>query len=71
MTESLGFTTRQARDDEWRRLKADGEKGVCRHSTHMPQEKVDTANGEIKIIWPILYVVTWSTPKPVTVGEEK
>ena len=58
-TETLGYTNREMRDDKWRELKAAGEKGVCRHTTHegnSPQ---------------IIYVVTWSTPKPVTVAEGK
>lgn len=67
----LGFHNKEMRDAKWRELRAAGEKGLARYSTHERQEQIDTANGEIKTIWPILYVVTWSTPKPVTVGERK
>ena len=58
-TEQIGFTTREMRDIEYAALKSEGHKGVCRHTTHegnSPQ---------------IIYVVTWSTPKPVTVTEGK
>ena len=58
-TETLGYTNREMRDDKWREVKAAGEKGVCRHSTH------EGNNPQI------IYVVTWSTPKPVTVAEGK
>ena len=58
-TEQLGFTTREMRDDKWRELKAAGEKGVGKHTTH-EKESSD-----------IIYVVTWGTPKPVTVAEGK
>ena len=57
--ETLGFTTREMRDEQYRRLKAEGQKGVCKFSTHEGNDPQ------------IIYVVAWSMPKPATVAEGK
>jgi hypothetical protein len=69
--ENLAYKNRDQRNDKWRQLRTDSEKGICRYSTHVTEEKINPITGEITQVHPILWVVAWSTPKPVTVGEEK
>jgi hypothetical protein len=69
--EKVGFTTREMRDAEWRRLKAEGQKGVCKYTTHSFHEQTNNVTGEITRPYPILWIVAWSTPKPETVAQEK
>jgi len=52
-TETVGFTTREARDDEYRRLKAESKKGVCKYTDQKDKKMV--------------YVVAYSADAPVTV----
>jgi hypothetical protein len=67
--EQVGYKNRESRDEKWRQLKADGERGLGRHTIHITQENINPKTGEITISYPIIYVVTWSTPKSETVAK--
>jgi hypothetical protein len=69
--ETLGYTDRDIRDEKARALKAEGQKGVCKFSTHTREDRVNPKTGEITQVHPILYVVAWGTPKSETVVEAK
>lgn len=73
-TETLGFTTREARDAEYRRLKSEDMRGLGRHTTHLKQlvrRMVDGQEKEMEILDPrITYVVTWTEPVKTAVEEK-
>ena len=54
--ETLGFTTREMRDEQYRRLKDEGKKGVCRYTTHQGNDPA--------IVW----VVAWTEKSLTTVS---
>lgn len=72
-TERLGFTDREMRDKEYRRLKAEGKKHVMRYTTHEKHlVRVMSGGAEVEVERynpQIIYVVAWPEMTKITVKE--
>jgi hypothetical protein len=59
-TETLGFLSKEMRDEQYRRWKSDGSRGVTKYSTHSDDNKRRE----------IIYVVTRSEPMSIVTQPE-
>lgn len=62
-TETLGFSTKEMRDEQYRRWKDEGNKGVVKYTTHTGNDPA--------IIWVVARTEPPAVPVPEPTDEEK
>lgn len=60
--EMLGFAEKEMRDEQYRRFKAQGYRGLGRHSTHHSPTGRDEKTGKFLVNPSLVYVLTYCEP---------